>query len=100
MFCVSYAEGSLTCKFEVNTAIFDFDRFEVMKKSDFPQLVPGNLNGAFCVSYAESRITCKFELNSAILDLHPFQVREKPIFHNSSRRPQTVRFVLVTLRAE
>ena len=34
-FCVSYAEGSLTCKFEVNTGILDFDRFEVRKSPIF-----------------------------------------------------------------
>ena len=34
-FCVSYAESSLTCKFELNTAILDFDRFEVRKSPIF-----------------------------------------------------------------
>ena len=30
-FRVSYADSSLTCKFQLNTAILDFDRFEVTK---------------------------------------------------------------------
>ena len=44
-FCVSYAESSLTCKFELNMAILDFDRFEVSKIKIFhnsyrrPQMV-------------------------------------------------------------
>ena len=68
-FCVSYAESSLTCKFELNTAILDFDRFEVSKKPILSQLVPETSKGAFFVSYAESSLTCKFELNTpAILD--------------------------------
>ena len=65
-FYVSYAESSLTWKFELNMAILDFDRFEVSKKSDFSQLVPKISNGALCVSYAESSLTCKFELETAI----------------------------------
>ena len=35
----------------------------------------------------------------AILDFDRFEVRRNLIFHNSSRRPQMVRFVLVTLKA-
>ena len=31
LFCVSYAKINLTCKLELNTAIVDFDRFEVRK---------------------------------------------------------------------
>ena len=31
LFCVSYAKINLTCKLELNTAILDFDRFEVSK---------------------------------------------------------------------
>ena len=54
---------------------------------------------AFYVSYAESSLTYKFELYTAILDFDGFQVRRNPIFHNSSRRPQMVCFVLVTLKA-
>ena len=34
-FCVSYAEGSLTFKLQLNTALLDFDRFEVRKNSTF-----------------------------------------------------------------
>ena len=142
-FCVSYAESSLTCKFELNTAILDFYRFEVSKspifttrpgelkwcvlcylrwgqpylqiwaqygdfkfppiwgqhKSDFSQIVPDNSNSAFFASYAEGSLTLKFELNTTILDFNRFEVSKNPIFHKSSRRPQLVRFVLVTLRA-
>ena len=34
-FCVTYAESSLTYKFELNTAILDFDWFEVTKNPHF-----------------------------------------------------------------
>ena len=34
-FFVSYAESSLTCKFELNTAILNFERFEVSKNPIF-----------------------------------------------------------------
>ena len=61
-------------------------------------MVPETSNGAFCVSYAESKRSCKFELNPASLDFNRFEVSKNPIFHNSSERPQMVRFVLVTLR--
>ena len=61
--------------------------------------MPDTSNSAFCPSYAENSLTCKFELDRAILDFDRFHVRKNPIFHNSSRRPQMVRFVLVTLRA-
>ena len=91
--------NSLTCKFELNTAILDFDRFEVSKNPIFHNSSRTTSNAAFCVSYAESSLTCKFELNTAILDFDRFEVSKNPIFHNSSRRPQMVRFVLVTLRA-
>ena len=64
----------------------------------FSQLLPETSNGAFCVTYAESSVTCKFELNTAILDFGLFEVSKNPIFHNSSRRHQIMRFVLVTLR--
>ena len=50
------------------------------------------------VSYAEGTLTCKFELNMAILDFDRFEVSKNPIFHNSSRRPEMVRFILVTLK--
>ena len=70
----------LTCKFELNTAILDFDRFEVSKNPDFSQLVRETSNGAFCVTYAESSLTCKFELNTAILDFDRFQVSQKSDF--------------------
>ena len=33
LFCVSYAKINLTCKLELNTAILDFDRFEVRKNT-------------------------------------------------------------------
>ena len=62
-------------------------------------MVPQTSIGAFCVSYAESSLTCKFELNTAILDFDRFEVSKNPIFHNTSRRPHVVRFVLVTLKA-
>ena len=52
----------------------------------------------FCVSYAKINLTCKLELNTAILDFDRFEVSKIPIFKNSSRRPQMLRFVLVTLR--
>ena len=68
------------------------------QKSDFSQTVPETSNGAFSLSYSESSLTCKFELNTAILDFDRFQLRKNQIFHNSSRKPQMVRFVLVTLR--
>ena len=53
----------------------------------------GASNGAFCVSYAQSSLTCKFELTSAILDFDRLRSAKNPIFHNSARRPQMVRFV-------
>ena len=87
---VSYYEVSLTCKFELNTVILDFDRF---------QHVPETSNGAFCVGYAEGSLTFKFELNPASLDYGRFEVSKYPIFHNWSLRPQIVRFVTSTLRA-
>ena len=52
-----------------------------------------------CVSYANINLTCKLELNTAIVDFDRFEVSKHLIFHNSSPRPQMVRFVLVTLRA-
>ena len=55
-------------------------------------------NGAFRVSYGESRLFCKFELNTASLDFNLFQATKNQNFHNSSRRPQMLRFVLVTVR--
>ena len=68
-------------------------------KNPISQLVPETSNCAFCVSYAEASLTCKFELNTAILDFDRFEVSKNPIFHNSSRRPQMVRILLITLRA-
>ena len=44
-FCVSYAESTLTCKFELTSAILDFDRIELRKNAIFhysarrPQIV-------------------------------------------------------------
>ena len=69
------------------------------QNSDFSQIVAETSNCAYCVSYADGSLTCKFELNTPILDFDRFEVRKNPIFHNSSRRPQMVRFVLVTLAA-
>ena len=69
------------------------------QKIAFPKVVPQIWNAAFCVSYAESSVTSKFELNTAILDFDRFEVSKKPIFRSSSRRPQVVRFVLVTVKA-
>ena len=40
VFYVSYADSSLSCKFELNTAVLDFYRFEVTKNPNFSQLVP------------------------------------------------------------
>ena len=65
------------------------------EKSDFSHLLPETSNGAFCICYTEGSLTCKFELNTTILDFDCFKVNKNPIFHNSSRRPQTVRFLLV-----
>ena len=39
-----------------------------------------------------------FELNTAILDFDPLEVTKNPIFHNSSRKPLVVRFLLLMLR--
>ena len=80
-FYVSYAERSLTCKFELNRAILDFDRLEVTKSPIFSQLVSETSNGAICVCYGESSLTCKFELNTAILDFDRFEGTKNPIFH-------------------
>ena len=75
-----------------------YDDFR-QQKSDFSQLLPETSNGAFSLSYDESSLTCKFKLHKKILDLDRYQLSKNPIFHNLSRRPQIVRFVLVTLRA-
>ena len=40
-----------------------------------------------------------FELNTAILDFDPLEVTKHPISHNTSRRAQMVRFVLIMVRA-
>ena len=53
----------------------------------------------FVLFKAERSQTCIFELHTANSDFHRFEVSENPIFHNSSRRRQMVRFVLATLRA-
>ena len=53
----------------------------------------------FCVSYAKINLTCKLELNTAIVDFDRFEVSKNPIFHNSYRRPQMERFLLVTQKA-
>ena len=97
-FSISYANGSLKCKFRLNAAILDFSRIEVGKHPIFhkssrrPQMV------RFVLVTGESSLTWKFELNTVILDFGRFQVTKNPIFHNSSRRPEMVRFVLVALR--
>ena len=64
------------------------------QKCDFSQLVPETSNGAFSVSYADSSLTCKFQLNTAILDFDRSDITKNPL----SRRPQKMRFVLLTLR--
>ena len=51
----------------------------------------------FVLVTAISSLTCQFELNTTILDFGRFEVRKNSIFHNSSGKPQMVRFVLVTL---
>ena len=98
-FRISYAESSLTFKFELITAILNLERLKVSKNATFLQLVPEASNAAFCVSYAQSSLTLKFELNTAILDFDRFEVGKNPIFYNSCWRPRMVRFLLVTLRA-
>ena len=95
----SHDEKSLTFKFELNTAILDFGRFDVRINSIFQKLCSDTSNSAFCPSYGEGILTCKFKLNAAIFDFDRFEVRINPIFQNTSRRPQLVRFVLVTLWA-
>ena len=75
-FVLVIAKSSLTCKFVLNTAI----------------LVTSS--GVFCVSYGESSVTCKLELNTALLDFHRLEVSKNPIFHNSSRRPKMVPFIV------
>ena len=141
-FCFNDGVGSLPCKFELFSAILDFDRFEVSKHLIFhnssprSQMVrflsltlraayPANLRSIprsylltglrsgkillfttppgdrkWCVlCYAQIILTLKFELNTALLEFDRFENRKNPIFINSSRRPQIVRFVLVMLRA-
>ena len=44
-------------------------------------------------------LTSKCERNTAILDFDIFELRKNPNFHNSSRKPQILRFVFVTLIA-
>ena len=46
LFCVSYAKINLTCKFELNTAILDFERFGA-KKIRFSKTRPGDVKW-FC----------------------------------------------------
>ena len=77
----------LTCKFELNTAILDFDRFEVSKNPIFSQLMPETSNGGFRASCAECSLTFKFELITAILNLERLKVSKNAIFYNLSRRP-------------
>ena len=96
-FCVSYAESNLTCKFELNTAILDFDRFDVSKKPIFynssrkPQMV------RFVLVTLKAVLPANFKLYTVSLHFVPFEVVEKPIFHTSSQRPQIVPFMLVTV---
>ena len=98
-FCVSCSEGSPNLQMWAQYGDFRFWYIWVEQKSDFSQLVPQASNAAFCVSYAESSLSCKFQLDTAILDFDRFDVMKNPIFLNSSRRPQIVRIVLVTLTA-
>ena len=69
------------------------------QKCAFSQFVPETSFGPFCVSYARGSVISKFGLNTPILDSDRFEGRKNLIFHNLSRRPQMLRFVLVTLRA-
>ena len=68
-------------------------------KTRFFTSVPQTSNGAFYVSYVQSCVTYKFELNTTILDFGRFEVRKNSIFQKSSPTRQSVRFVLVALRA-
>ena len=68
-------------------------------KTRFFTSVPQTSNGGFYVSYVESCVTYKFELNTTILDFGRFEVRKTSIFQKSSPTRQSVRFVLVALRA-
>ena len=95
-FWVSYAESRLTCKFELDSAIPDFDRFEGGKN---PIIYDSCWRPQMVRFYADSSLTCKLELNTAILNLERFEVSKNPIFQNSSLRPKIGRFLLVTLRA-
>ena len=38
VFCVSYATSRQTCRFELNAAMLDFDRFQVSKNTIFEDL--------------------------------------------------------------
>ena len=76
---------------------FRFGPIGVHQKSDYSQIVQETSNSSFSDSYAECSLTCKFVLNTTTLDFCRFEVSKNSIFHNSSRRPQMVRFALVTL---
>ena len=97
-FCVSCSEGSPNLQMWAQYGDFRFWYIWAEEKSEFSQLVPQTSNTAFCICYAESSLSCNFQLNTAILDFDRFEVMKSPIFLNSSRRPQIVRFVLLTLR--
>ena len=90
---------NLTYKFEQDTMILDFRRFEESKNpfsnnsSGKPQMV------RFVLVTAISSLTFQFELNTTIFDLGRFEVRKNSIFQKSSPTRQSVRFVLVALRA-
>ena len=63
----------------LNTAIFEFDRFEVTKYPMFQNSSREPLVVRF-VSYAESSLTYKLELNHAISDFDRFEVHLKSAF--------------------
>ena len=91
-FSVSYAESSLTCKFELNAAILDFGRFEVSKNPIFhksswrPEMVLFVL------------VTVKAALPANLSSIRGGEIlaSKNPIFNNSSRKPPMVRFLIVT----
>ena len=98
--CVLCELRWLTCYLQIWGQYGDFRFWPIWgeKKSDFSLLVPETSNCAFCISYPEGSLTCIFELNAGILDFGRVEDIRNSIFHNSSRRPQMVRFVLVTLK--
>ena len=53
----------------------------------------------FVLVALRAALSCKCERNTTILDFDIFELRKNPNFHNSSRKPQILRFVFVTLKA-